>query len=191
MVCPDDDGGFDIMSKFWIPSENAHRRERTDRVPYEAWIREGLVTATDGDVIDFDRIREDILELAKEVNIKAIAVDRWNATQIVTQLDGELPPGTMVMFGQGFRSMSAPSKQLEALVMSRKLHHDNNPVMRWMASNCAIQTDPAGNIKPTKDEKKSTGKIDGIVALVMGLARATADNDDGDSVYEDRGIFIL
>ena len=191
MVCPDDDGGFDIMSKFWIPSENAHRRERTDRVPYEAWIREGLVTATDGDVIDFDRIREDILELTKEVNIKAIAVDRWNATQIVTQLDGELPPGTMVMFGQGFRSMSAPSKQLEALVMSRKLHHDNNPVMRWMASNCAIQTDPAGNIKPTKDEKKSTGKIDGIVALVMGLARATADNDDGDSVYEDRGIFIL
>jgi phage terminase large subunit-like protein len=75
--------------------------------------------------------------------------------------------------------------------MGRKLHHDNNPVMRWMASNCAVQTDPAGNIKPTKDEKKSTGKIDGIVALVMALARATADNDDGESVYEDRGIITL
>jgi len=191
MVAQDDDGGFDVMSRFWIPAENAHRRERKDRVPYEAWIREGLVTATPGDVISYDQIREDILELTKEVNIKQIAVDRWNATQIVTQLDGELPAGTMVMFGQGYRSMSAPSKQLEALVMSRKLHHNNNPVMRWMASNCAIQTDPAGNIKPTKDEKKSTGKIDGIVALVMGLARATADNDDGDSVYEDRGIIIL
>jgi phage terminase large subunit-like protein len=191
MVAQDDEGGFDVMSRFWIPAENAHRRERKDRVPYEAWIREGLVTATPGDVIDYDQIREDILALTKEVNIKQIAVDRWNATQIVTQLDGELPAGTMVMFGQGYRSMSAPSKQLEALVMSRKLHHDNNPVMRWMASNCAIQTDPAGNIKPTKDEKKSTGKIDGIVALVMALARATADNDDGDSVYEDRGIIIL
>jgi phage terminase large subunit-like protein len=191
MVAQDDDGGFDVVSRFWIPAENAHRRERKDRVPYEVWIREGLVTATPGDVIDYDQIREDILELTKKFNIKQIAVDRWNATQIVTQLDGELPAGTMVMFGQGYRSMSAPSKQLEALVMSRKLHHDNNPVMRYMASNCAIQTDPAGNIKPTKDEKKSTGKIDGIVALVMALARATADNDDGDSVYEDRGIIIL
>ena len=191
MVAQDDDGGFDVMSRFWIPAENAHRRERKDRVPYEAWIREGLVTATPGDVIDYDQIREDILELTKEVNVKSIAVDRWNATQIVTQLDGELPLGTMAMFGQGYRSMSAPSKFLESLVMSRKLHHDNNPVMRYMASNCAIQTDPAGNIKPTKDEKKSTGKIDGIVALVMALSRATADNDDGDSVYEDRGIITL
>jgi phage terminase large subunit-like protein len=97
----------------------------------------------------------------------------------------------MVMFGQGYRSMSAPSKFLESLVMSRKLHHNNNPVLRWMASNVAIETDPAGNIKPTKNEKKSTGKIDGIVALVMALARATADNDDGESVYEDRGIITL
>ena len=102
-----------------------------------------------------------------------------------------MPAGTMVMFGQGYRSMSAPSKFLEALVMGRKLHHNHNPVMRYMASNCAIETDPAGNIKPTKNEKKSTGKIDGIVALVMALARATADNDDGDSVYEDRGIISL
>ena len=191
MVAQDDEGGFDVMSRFWIPEENAHRRERKDRVPYEAWIREGLVTATPGDVIDYDQIREDILELTKEVNVKSIAVDRWNSTQIVTQLQGELPPGTIAMFGQGYRSMSAPSKFLEALVMGRKLHHDNNPVMRWMASNCAVQTDPAGNIKPTKDEKKSTGKIDGIVALVMALARATADNDDGESVYEDRGIITL
>jgi len=191
MVAQDDDGGFDVMTRFWIPAENAHRRERTDRVPYEVWIREGIVTATPGDVIDYDQIREDILELTKEVNIKQIAVDRWNATQIVTQLDGELPAGTMVMFGQGYRSMSAPSKQLEALVMGRKLHHNGNPVMRWMASNCAIETDPAGNIKPTKNEKKSTGKIDGIVALVMALARATAEIDDGDSVYEDRGIIAL
>ena len=191
MVAQCDDGGFDVASRFWIPEENAHRRERKDRVPYEAWIREGLVTATPGDVIDYDQIREDILTLTKEVNIKQIAVDRWNATQIVTQLDGELPLGTMVMFGQGYRSMSAPSKFLESLVMSKKLHHNNNPVMRWMASNVAIETDPAGNIKPTKNEKKSTGKIDGIVALVMALARATADNDDGDSVYEDRGIITL
>ena len=187
MVAQDEEGGFDVVCRFWIPEENAHRRERKDRVPYEAWIRESLVTATPGDCIDYDQIREDILEITKEINIRQIAVDRWNATQIVTQLEGENV--NMVMFGQGYRSMSAPSKQLEALVMSRKLHHQGNPVLRWMASNVAIETDPAGNIKPSK--KKSTEKIDGIVALVMALARATAETDDGDSIYEDRGIITL
>ena len=191
MVAQDEEGGFDVVSKFWIPAENAHQRERKDRVPYEAWINDEMVTATPGDVIDFDQIREDILKICEEVNIKSIAVDRWNATQIVTQLDGELPPGTIAMFGQGYRSMSAPSKFLEALVMKRDLHHDDNPVLRWMAANCSVETDPAGNIKPTKSAKKSTGKIDGIVALVMALARATADNDDGESIYEDRGIITL
>ena len=188
LVCPDDDGGFDIISRFWIPAENARKRERRDRVPYETWARDGgLVTMTDGDVIDYDHIREDILELSKEVNIKQIAVDRWGATQLVTQLTGE--GLDMVMYGMGYRSMSAPSKLLETLVMSRKIHHGNNPVLRWMASNVSIESDPAANIKPSK--KKSTEKIDGIVALVMGLARATTDTDNGESIYETKGITFL
>ena len=84
--------------------------------------------------------------------------------------------------------MSSPSKTLEALVMGRHLHHGDNPVLRWMASNCAIESDPAANIKPSK--KKSTEKIDSIVALVMAIARATAGNDTG-SVYDERGITLL
>ena len=77
---------------------------------------------------------------------------------------------------------------LETLIMGRHLHHGNNPVLRWMASNCSIQTDPAGNIKASKS--KSSEKIDSIVALIMGLARATAGNETG-SVYDERGITLL
>ena len=187
LVCPDEDGGFDVLPFFWIPSENAHRRERKDKVPYEAWIKQGNVRVTDGDIVDYDQIREDILEICQKFNVREIAVDRWNATQIVTQLEGE--DVNMVMFGQGYRSMSAPSKQLEALVMGRKLHHGGNPVLRWMASNVAIESDPAANIKPSK--KKSTEKIDGIVATVMTIARATATLEDGESIYETKGFEIL
>ena len=187
LVCIDEDGGFDVLPFFWIPSENAHRRERKDKVPYEAWIKQGNVRVTDGDIVDYDQIREDILEICQKFNVREIAVDRWNATQIVTQLEGE--DVNMVMFGQGYRSMSAPSKQLEALVMGRKLHHGGNPVLRWMASNVAIQTDSASNIKPCK--KASTQKIDGIVATVMAIARATATLEDGESIYETKGFEIL
>jgi phage terminase large subunit-like protein len=186
LACPDDEGGVDVYSTFWIPSENAHRREKRDRVPYSTWVKQGMIRATDGDVIDYDQIREDILEMSKQFNIQEIAVDRWNSTQLVTQLDGE--GLSVAMFGQGYRSMSAPSKELEALVMSKKLHHAGNPVMRWMMSNVAIESDPAGNIKPSK--KKSTEKIDGIVALVMALARAGQAGNIG-SIYDNRGMTIL
>ena len=187
LVCPDTDGYFDVKSFFWIPSESATRRERKDKVPYLTWAKQGLVKMTEGDVVDYDQIREDILEICQQHNVREIAVDRWNSTQLVTQLDGE--GLNMAMFGQGYRSMSAPSKQLEALVMGRKLRHAGNPVLRWMASNVAIESDPANNIKPSK--KKSTEKIDGIVATVMGLARAIAAQDDGDSIYESKGLTIL
>ena len=188
LVSPDADGGFDVMPTFWIPSENAQTRERRDRVPYTTWIKQGLIRQTDGDVIDFDQIREDILKICDEYRVIDIAVDRWNSTQLVTQLEGELSGVNIAMFGQGYRSMSAPSKELEALVMGRKLHHGGNAVMRWMMSNTALETDPAANIKPSK--KKSTEKIDGIVALIMALARSSQSGDTG-SVYDQKGLTIL
>ena len=187
MVAPDGDGGVDVLPTFWIPSENAHRRERKDRVPYTTWIKQNLIRSTDGDVIDYDQIREDIFKLCEQNNVQEIAVDRWNSTQLVTQLEGELSNVRIAMFGQGYRSMSAPSKELEALVMGKNLHHGGNPVMRWMMSNVAIESDGI-NIKPSK--KRSTEKIDGIVALVMALARASQANDTG-SIYDNRGITIL
>lgn len=157
-----------VVSAFWIPADGAKKRSETDRVPYLDWIRQGLIRATEGNVTDYDVIRRDIGLIAEEYPIEEVAFDRWNATQIVTQLQGD--GMTMVPFGQGFSSMSAPSKELEKLVIGAKLRHRGNPVLRWMAGNVVTRLDPAENIKP--DKEKSREKIDGIVALIMAIGRA-------------------
>ena len=100
--------------------------------------------------------------------VKEIAYDPWNATHIALRLQDE--GAAMVEFRQGFRSMAAPTRELEKLIVSRKLAHGGNPVTRWMAANVAVAQDPAGNLKPAKD--KSTERIDGIVAIIMAIGRA-------------------
>jgi phage terminase large subunit-like protein len=171
---PDEEGGGDVLSYFWIPEERMHERSFRDRVPYETWVREGVVRMTDGNVVDYDEIRADINDLATRFNIRELAIDRWNSTQLQTQLvaDGF----TVVPFGQGFASMTAPTKELERLVLERKLRHGGNPVLRWMASNVAVKQDPAGNLKI--DKAKSTERVDGMVALAMAVGRAMVALDD-------------
>ena len=104
----------------------------------------------------------------RQFQVKEIAYDPWNATHLALRLQDE--GATMVEFRQGFRSMAAPTRELEKLIVSRKLAHGGNPVTRWMAANVAVAQDPAGNLKPAKD--KSTERIDGIVALIMAIGRA-------------------
>jgi phage terminase large subunit-like protein len=159
-----DDGRYWAEPYFWIPEENMRERVKRDRVPYDMWHRQGFLRTTPGNVTDYDVVRADINELAKKYNIRQIAIDRWNATQLSNQLQGD---GINVIgFGQGYGSMSAPAKRLEGLVVGgRVLHH--SPVLDWQASNVAIQSDYAGNIKPSK--AKSTERIDGIVSLTMAL----------------------
>lgn len=161
-----------VLMRFWIPGDNARKRERRDRVPYETWAKQGLITMTEGNVIDYDVIRRDLNELGKTYRIKKLAIDRWNASQITTQLMGD--GFDVVEFGQGYASMNAPAKELEKLVLGQQLAHGSNPVLRWMASNCMVETDAAGNIKPSK--AKSTEKIDGIVALIMALGVGLVDD---------------
>ena len=168
---------------FWIPRENARKREERDRVPYSQWIREGYIKATEGNVIDYDVIREDVKALAERFDIKEIAIDRWNSTQLQTQLAGD--GLAVVQFGQGFASMSAPTKELDRLVASGEIGHGGNPVMRWMAANVSVEQDAAGNMKPSK--KKSREKIDGIVSLVMAIGRAIIRGDNLPSAYETYG----
>lgn len=164
--------GYDVLPFLWAPSEKARQRERRDRVPYEAWARQGFLTLTDGDVIDYDVIRRDILNLYAIYNIREIAADRWNATQIITQLTGD--GLNLIAFGQGYQSMTAPTKELLKLVVEGKLRHGGNPVLRWMASNLSVETDAAENLKPSK--KKSTERIDGMVALIMAIGRALVND---------------
>lgn len=183
LFAPRDGEKWTVKMKFWIPADGARQRERRDRVPYETWARQGFVTMTDGNVIDYDVIRRDLNEMKKTHDIRKLAIDRWNASQITTQLMGD---GFDVEgFGQGYVSMNAPTKELEKLVMSAGIQHGGNPVLRWMASNCMVEQDAAGNIKPSK--RKSIEKIDGIVALIMALGIGLVE-DTGRSIYETRGL---
>lgn len=179
-------GTFDVLARFFVPEENVRERVRRDRVPYDDWIRDGWLIATPGNVIDFDFIEEEIKRLGKLYPVREIPFDRWGAVRVSSHLEGE--GFRMVQFGQGFASMSGPTKELEALVKAKRLRHGGHPVLRWMASNLVVETDAAGNVKPSK--AKSSEKIDGMVALVMALARAIRreDDDDEDSVYEEQGI---
>lgn len=167
------DGLTHLMPFFFVPKEAIQKRVTRDRVPYDVWVRDGHIVATPGAVIDYDVIRRTINELAEQYHIKEIAVDRWNAAQISTQLEGD--GFELVGFGQGFASMSGPTKEFEARVIGKTLRHGDNPVLRWMASNVTVEQDAAGNLKPSK--KKSTEKIDGIVSAIMAIGRAMQASD--------------
>lgn len=160
---------FAVLPFFWVPGESAFRRSQKDRVPYPMWIREGFITETPGDVTDYDQIRQDINDLAGKFSIAELAVDRlFQGAQLCTQLaqDGF----EVIAFGQGFFQMAAPCKRFLELVAAGGIEHGNNPVLRWMASNLATESDAPGNVKPSK--KRSAEKIDGVVACIMALGRA-------------------
>jgi phage terminase large subunit-like protein len=191
-----------LLSWFWCPEEAIRERERTQRAPYSAWVRAGLIRATPGNVIDYDQIRRDITgqpplagpprpgdlpPLVETFNLRELAIDRWNSTQLATQLAGD---GIDVIgFGQGFASMSAPAKEFERLILEGRLAHGGNPVLRWMVGNAAAETDPAGNVKPSK--KRSREKIDGVVAAIMAIGRALVATGDGNSIYDERGVVTV
>ena len=183
----DDLEKYVILPYFWIPEENMVQRVRRDHVPYDVWEKQGMLMTTEGNVIHYGFIESYIDSLGKKFHIKEIAFDRWGAVQMVQNLE-ELG-FTVVPFGQGFKDMSPPSKELMKLTLEQKLAHGGHPVLRWMMDNIFVGTDPAGNIKP--DKEKSTEKIDGAVAAVMALDRAIRNGGSSGSVYDDRGILVF
>ncbi len=158
-----------VLWRFWVPAANVRTRFEQDRVPYADWARAGALSLTEGNVTDYRVIKAQVAADAERFQVRELAIDRWNASQVAVELADE--GITIAMFGQGFASMGAPTKELERLVMGHRLEHGNHPVARWMAGNACVVQDPAGNIKPAKD--KSSEKIDGIVAAIMALGRAT------------------
>jgi phage terminase large subunit-like protein len=187
LVFLDPEGAVTLVPRFWIPGDNAHKREKRDRVPYVTWARQGLIEMTPGNVVDYDVVRTRINELGRIFQVREIAVDPWNATQLSTQLQGD--GFEVVNFGQGYKDMTSPAKELEKLVVSGRLRHGGHPVLRWMASNVAVEMDAAGNLKPSK--KKSTERIDGITAAVMALGRALLQPPSLPSVYDTHGLSAM
>lgn len=151
----------------WLPEENILDRERRDRVPYREWAKQGRIELIPGAVVDKAFVVGRIAEIARQFRIVAVAFDRWGADMVVSEL--EKAGVSVASWGQGYTSMSTPSKEFEGLVASRTLAHGGCQLLRWAAANTTITTDPAGNIKPVKpDRLKSSKRIDPIVAAVMG-----------------------
>ena len=183
----DDEDKYIILPYFWIPEDNLTLRVNRDHVPYDVWERQGFLQTTEGNVVHYGFIEQFIERLGERFNIHEIAFDRWGAVQMVQNLEGM--GFTVVPFGQGFKDMSPPTKELMKLVLEQKIAHGGHPVLRWNMDNIYIRTDPAGNIKA--DKEKSTEKIDGAVATIMALDRAIrCGNGHGASVYDERGLLF-
>jgi len=182
---PDDD--HRVININWLPKDRLKELEDRDHVPYAVWEKQGFLRTTPGNVLDYDRIRNDINDMYKVFNIRLLAVDRWNSTQITTQLDGD--GLEMAPTGQGYRDMNAACKELDRLIVSAQLQHDGNPLLAWAASNTMVEEDAAGNIKP--DKGKSTKKIDPIVSLVNAVACSLGAPEQKESIYVTQGLMTL
>ena len=182
----DEDGTYTVLPFFWLPEDTLPLRVRRDHVMYDVWEKQKFITTTEGNVVHYGFIEQFICQLAERYNIREIAYDRWNASMMVQTLQDD--GFTMIPFGQGFKDMSPPTKELMRIVLEHKLNHGGNPILRWNMDNAFVRTDPAGNIK--LDKEKSTEKIDGAVALVMALDRAMK-NLGGGSIYDVRDMLTL
>jgi phage terminase large subunit-like protein len=192
---------FIVLPFFWIPEDRMHDRVLRDRVPYDVWQREGYIEATPGNVIDYRYIMLCLGRCRADFDFKSLAFDRFGATEIMTTLCDDygftsdekeaanFHKPMLYAFGQGWASMSSPTKELLNYILARKITHGGNPVLRWMANNVVVKTDSAGNLKP--DKGRSIEKIDGIVATIMGLELALRQGNEKTSKYQTEGLFVL
>lgn len=175
-VFPDDDGAaYDVLMRCWAPEDSLPALDDRTARAASTWAERGWLTLTPGNVTDYDFIKAQINRDCEEFQVHEIAYDPWNAQQLVNDLMGDGAP--MITMRQGFPSMSAPTKDLQRLVLlgteeAPIIRHGGNPLLRWMVDNFAVAMDPAGNVKP--DKANAGDKIDGVVALIMGLSRALA-----------------
>lgn len=178
------DGSYDVLCRFWCPEEGIDARSRIDGVPYRQWADAGWLIATPGNVTDYSFVRAEASHLARRYAIEELGFDRWNATQLVTELmdDG----ANCVPIPQTYVGLGPAWRELEKVILDHKLRHGGHPILRWMAGNVETETDALGNQKPSKP--KSSERIDGIVALDMALSRWIANVAPTSSVYEERGL---
>ena len=175
-----------LLPHFWIPEDNMEERVKRDKVKYDVWARQGLLTTTPGNVIDYNFIRQAIIGQRDVYDIQEIGYDPWNAMQLAIDLENE--GLTMVEIRQGFKSLSPPMKELEAFLKGRHINHGNNPILRWMFGNVEVKIDENDNIRPVRG--KGIERIDGIMALIIAMARVIVQ-EDTTSVYETRDSFRL
>jgi phage terminase large subunit-like protein len=159
-----------VLPFFWLPEEGLLDRDRKEGGHYRTWRDRGLLETTPGRAINFKAIIRRLAEIGTEYDLKAVAYDRAFIKTFKAQCSEEGVELPLEEYGQGYVSMAGPVQLLEAAVLDRRLHHGGHPILRWQLSNVAIETDPAGNRKPSK--KRAIGHIDGVVSLMMALGTA-------------------
>lgn len=190
-----------ILSWFYKPEAYIRAHGERDRLPYAAWRNMGALTATPGNVVDYDFIRSDLVRNCERYDIRRIGCDPFNATQFMINLADDLGDAKrareerrVVKYRQGFLSMSPPSKELERLVIDNRIQHGNHPILTRHATVVAVETDPAGNIKPSK--KHTIERIDGIAALVTAMGVSTTLEPErpritSEDIIERGGLMVI
>ena len=164
------DAGGAVVPYFWCPADAISEKEEIDRVPYRTWAAQGLIEPTPGKAIDKEFIAARLAKIAATFKVQGLAYDRWGMAEMQLILDRQGVKLPLVPFGQGYRDMGPAVDQFEAAMLTRKIQHGGNPILRWNASNAVFRTDPAGSRK--LDKERSRDKIDGLVALVMAIGLA-------------------
>jgi len=178
------DGMWYVFCKFYLPEDTVEEKEHTTLSHYAGWAKDGWLTLTPGNIVDYDYIEDDIRATCREFDVECVAYDPWHATQLANNMMKEKIP--MVEVKNVINNFSEPMKEIEALVVSNKLRPGGNPVLKWMMSNVVCHTDKKSNVYPNKE--RPDNKIDGVIALIMALSRAILPEESKQSVYETRGL---
>ena len=173
-LCFHKNGKFYFKHHFYVPSETIAERYQKENINFYDWADKGIVTVINGATIDYDFVFEDICSEMKSYRIREIAYDRWQANALISKLNDELPEIVYVDYDQSLKKFSQPSKDFEKAILDGAIVNDN-PVMTWMVSNACIKISPNGDIKPQKDFKRPTQRIDGVITSIMSLDRCKSN----------------
>lgn len=174
------DGIWSVRPTFWLPGDGLVEKSQKDRVPYDVWHKQGHLQAAPGKSVDYEFVAAFLWDFCQSHNVRKIAFDRWNFRHLRPWLieagfTEETIDDLFVEFGQGFQSMSPALRSLEGEILNGRVAHGKHPVLAMCAANAVVVSDPSGNRKLAKD--KSSGRIDGMVALAMAMGVAPLDED--------------
>lgn len=181
-------GVWHVQPYFWTPEQGLFDRAKRDRQPYDTWVRQGYMQTTPGATVDYEFVAQDMAAILSELNVQAIAYDRWRIDLLRRELERvgvELP---LFEFGQGFKDMSPAIDTMESELLNGRIAHGNHPVLTMCAANAVVTKDPAGNRK--LDKHKATGRIDGIVALAMAMGVQNDNQPEQDKDYSNSVFFV-
>jgi phage terminase large subunit-like protein len=184
-LCFNKEDRFYFKHRFYIPYSTVDGRYRKENINILKWIDRGLVTVINGETIDYTRILDDVKKDYEVFDIREIAYDNWGSRHLVNDIADSMPNIDVFSFPQGLKFMSQPTKELEKRILERKIETDCGEIITWMLGNVRIKPDPNGNYKPLKNYPSSSGRIDGVITMIMSLSRCLANRNNGNASFED------